>query len=135
MSTEIDMALPFGGAPKHESREDAQRPVERLVKLPLPDGMTRMECGPVQFGEDDWPGLFMRGDYACPMGYALENICNAIDEGRELNWERPEGTHQIGFQDQRGKAANKPTLNKRAANATPLEFRDELIRLAVFSAT
>lgn len=56
-------------------------------------------------------------------------------EPPELNWERREGTHQIGFQDQRGKAANKPTLNKRDANATPLAFRDELIRLAVFSAT
>ncbi len=31
MSTEIDMKLPFGGAPKHEIREDAQRPVGRLV--------------------------------------------------------------------------------------------------------
>ena len=39
-------------------------PVERLVKLPLPDGMRRMESGPVQFGEDDWPGVFLRGDNA-----------------------------------------------------------------------
>lgn len=31
MNTEIDMTLPFGGAPKHESREDAQRQVEQLV--------------------------------------------------------------------------------------------------------
>ena len=49
----------------------------------------------------------------------------------ELRWDRPAGTHQIGFQDQRGKAANKPTLGKREANATPLEFRDELLRLAM----
>ena len=48
----------------------------------------------------------------------------------ELRWERPEGTHQIGFHDQRGKAANKPTIGKQEANATPLEFRDELLRLA-----
>lgn len=48
----------------------------------------------------------------------------------ELRWERPTGTHQIGFYDQRGKAANKPTLGKREANATPIEFRDELIALA-----
>ncbi len=51
----------------------------------------------------------------------------------ELRWARPEGTHQIGFHDQRGKAANKPTLGKREANATPLEFRDELLRLACLS--
>jgi hypothetical protein len=49
----------------------------------------------------------------------------------ELRWERKVGTHQIGFHDQRGKAANKPTLGKREANATPIEFRDELLRLAI----
>lgn len=52
-----------------------------------------------------------------------------------LRWERPVGTHQVGFHDQRGKAANKPTLNKREANATPLPFRDALLRLALHSAT
>jgi hypothetical protein len=51
----------------------------------------------------------------------------------ELRWNRPKGTHQIGFQDQRGKAANKPTLGKREANATPIEFRDELLRLAMMA--
>lgn len=49
----------------------------------------------------------------------------------ELRWPRPKGTHQIGFYDQRGKAANKPTLSKKEASATPVEFRDELIRLAM----
>jgi hypothetical protein len=49
----------------------------------------------------------------------------------ELRWNRPIGTHQIGFHDQRGKAKNKPTLSKKEANATPLEFRDELLRLAI----
>ena len=52
------------------------------------------------------------------------------DEPQELNWNRPAGTHQIGFQDQRGKARNKPTLSKKEANATPLAFRDMLIELA-----
>lgn len=49
----------------------------------------------------------------------------------ELNWERIKGTHQIGFQDQRGKARNKPTLSKKEANSTPIKFRDELLKLAV----
>lgn len=44
-----------------------------------------------------------------------------------LRWDRPEGTHQIGFHDQRGKSRNKPTISGRAASATPLEFRDTLI--------
>lgn len=52
----------------------------------------------------------------------------------ELRWDRPRGTHQVGFQDRRGKAANKPTLSRREANATPHEFRDELIRLALHGA-
>ena len=51
----------------------------------------------------------------------------------DLNWSRPKGSHQIGFQDQRGKQANKPTLSKRESNATPIMFRDELIRLAIYS--
>lgn len=47
-----------------------------------------------------------------------------------LKWDRPVGTHQVGFQDPRGKARNKPTLSKREASATPLEFRDALIAIA-----
>ena len=53
----------------------------------------------------------------------------------ELKWDKIKGTHQIGRQDKRGKERNKPTLSKREANATPIEFRDELIRLAVYAAT
>lgn len=51
----------------------------------------------------------------------------------DLDWSRPKGSHQIGFQDQRGKSRNKPTLSKSEANATPAKFRDELIRLAQWS--
>lgn len=47
-----------------------------------------------------------------------------------LRWERPVGTHQVGFHDQRGKDANKPTLSPKEANATPIEFRDVLIEIA-----
>lgn len=53
----------------------------------------------------------------------------------ELRWDRIKGTHQIGYQDQRGKARNKPTLGKKEANATPVEFRDELLQLAMNSGT
>lgn len=44
----------------------------------------------------------------------------------ELRWTKAAGTHQVGWFDR-----NKPTLGKREANATPIEFRDELIRLAL----
>lgn len=51
----------------------------------------------------------------------------------DLIWDRPVGSHQVGFQDQRGKANNKPTLSKSEANATPVDFRNELIKLAEWS--
>lgn len=52
----------------------------------------------------------------------------------DLVWDKPRGSHQVGFQDQRGKARNKPTLSKAEANATPVKFRDALINLAIYSA-
>lgn len=45
-------------------------------------------------------------------------------------WDRPQGTHQIGFHDQRGKLANKPTLSRYESNATPKAFIDYLIEIA-----
>jgi hypothetical protein len=48
----------------------------------------------------------------------------------ELNWDRPPGTHQIGFHVPRGKARNTPTVSKKAANATPPLFRDALLAIA-----
>lgn len=51
----------------------------------------------------------------------------------QMKWERPKGSHQVGFQDQRGKERNKPTLSKKEANATPIDFREELIKLAMWS--
>ena len=51
----------------------------------------------------------------------------------ELKWERLKGTHQVGQRDQRGKAANKPTLSKKEANATPAGFKDSLILIAQWS--
>lgn len=51
----------------------------------------------------------------------------------DLIWDRPTGTHQIGCPDQRGRLKNKPTLSKKDANATPIAFRDELIRLVMHS--
>lgn len=49
----------------------------------------------------------------------------------ELDWTRKPGTHQVGFQDQRGKEKNKPTLTSKEASSTPEAFRDVLLSLAV----
>ena len=56
----------------------------------------------------------------------------------DLRWERPKGSHQVGCENRQGirkdePHRNKPTLSKKEANATPLEFRDELIKLAEYS--
>lgn len=48
----------------------------------------------------------------------------------DLKWERPVGEFQVGQPDHRGKERNKPVLSKKEANATPIKFRDELIKLA-----
>lgn len=45
-----------------------------------------------------------------------------------LRWERPAGTHQVGWFDR-----IKPALGKREASRTPVAFRNELIRLAASS--
>ncbi len=50
-----------------------------------------------------------------------------------MNWNTPKGFYQIGFQDQRGKLRNKPTISGKEASATPLLFRDELLKLAKWS--
>jgi hypothetical protein len=51
----------------------------------------------------------------------------------ELRWDKIEGTHQIGFHDQRGNHKNKPTISGKKASETPIQFRDELIRLATIN--
>jgi len=51
----------------------------------------------------------------------------------ELKWERVRGEYQVGGAEA-GRTTNKPTLSKKEANATPIKFRDELIKLALHSA-
>lgn len=53
----------------------------------------------------------------------------------DLVWKRPKAPYQIGRQDQRGKTKNKPTLSKKEANATPINFMTVLIKLAEYSIT
>jgi len=48
----------------------------------------------------------------------------------DANWERPKGSHQIGYHDQRGKDRNKPTVSKREASESPVQFAEWLICLA-----
>lgn len=45
--------------------------------------MERMESGAIQFGNDDWPGIFIRGDYALHYAFLLENLLKSLPEDRE----------------------------------------------------
>ncbi len=51
----------------------------------------------------------------------------------EMVWDKPIGSHQIGFPDKRGKERNKPTLSKKEANGTPILYRDTLIEIPKYS--
>ena len=45
----------------------------------LPAVAERVETGTVQFG-DDWPGVFLRGDYAGPMAFYLELMLERLEK-------------------------------------------------------
>ncbi len=86
-----------------------------------------------EFGHGLWCCVVAQSAY----GHKCEKLTGLLYAGSrppfELRWERPEGTHQIGYQDQRGKARNKPTCPKRETSATPQAFASELISLAEWS--
>jgi hypothetical protein len=42
-----------------------------MTCVPMPEGVTRVETGPLQFG-DDWPGYFLRGDSA--LGLSMDAL-------------------------------------------------------------
>lgn len=52
----------------------------------------------------------------------------------ELDWRRIAGTHQVAYPPKKGtnsRNSKKPALNSREANATPEQFRDALLTLAL----
>lgn len=51
----------------------------------------------------------------------------------ELRWDRKPGTHWIGHYDRKNPGNFKPGLSAKEASATPIDFRDELIKLANWS--
>jgi len=83
---------------------------------------------------DGWTCEVWQSAYGHKARKATWLYYRGFSEPRDLRWGRISGTHQVGYQDNRGKAANKPTLSKKEANSTPVEFRDELIALAIDSA-
>jgi len=86
-----------------------------------------------------WNQTSAKGEWVCEVwqsayGHRANKatwlFCKSKEKPMELRWNRPTGTHQVGFHDQRGKDKNKPTLGKKEANSTPLDFAMELIHIA-----
>lgn len=54
------------------------------LTVPKPEGLSRVETGPVQFGEDDWPGVFIRGDNALQYANVMMDVAARLKEsGRD----------------------------------------------------
>jgi hypothetical protein len=49
------------------------KPDPRILQIPLPGGSGRVPTGAVQF-QDDWPGLFVRGDDAIFLRSAIRHL-------------------------------------------------------------
>ena len=53
-----------------------------MIGLDLPEEESRLESGVVQVGQDDWPGIFIRGDEAL---YAAHLLRMFIKSGKDLD--------------------------------------------------
>jgi hypothetical protein len=100
-------------------------------------GLTKPQSGKWAKAEDGygWVCEVWQSSYGHRANKATWLYYVGRDRPFDLVWTRTVGSHQIGFQDQRGKTRNKPTLSKKEANATPPAFRDTLLRLARGSKT
>ncbi len=96
-------------------------------------GLAKPTFGSWQRSGDGWVTEVWQSAYGHKARKATWLYYKGKLEPFALLWDRKEGTHQVGFYDQRGKSKNKPTLNKAEANATPMEFKEVLLRLALNS--
>lgn len=111
----------FGGVIEHPAKTKAW--LSHGLPKPTAIGWQRTICG-------GWVCEVWQSAYGHKANKATWLYYVGTKTPTELRWDRPVGSHQVGFQDQRGKSRNKPTLCKKDANATPIEFRDVLIALA-----
>ena len=90
-------------------------------------GLIKPELGKWTRSGIGWTCEVWQSAYGHRANKATWLYCVGNTKPTELRWERPAGSHQVGGQDQRGKEKNKPTLSRREANATPIDFALELI--------
>lgn len=121
----LDAVRTYGGVLEHPAFSDAWK----AYKLPRPP-----KSGWARVGSD-WVCEVWQSAYGHPARKRTWLLyCGDVDPP-ELRWDRLDGTHQIGFHDQRGKDRNKPTISGKKASATPIEFRDALLAMARASKT
>ncbi len=53
-----------------------------MLKIPLPGGSGVVKDGAVQF-QNDWPGLFLRGDTAIVLSLAVRNLQKGLAESQD----------------------------------------------------
>jgi hypothetical protein len=55
----------------------------QITQIPLPGGSGRVPTGAMQF-QDDWPGLFIRGDSAVPLMVAIRRVQAHLQDCRDV---------------------------------------------------
>ena len=115
----LDTVNRCGGVLEHPAKTRAWK-AHGLTK---PTGIGWQKCG------DGWTCEVWQSAYGHRANKAT--WLYLVGEPLPLRWERPRGSHQVGFHDQRGKARNKPTLGRKEARATPPKFAVALVELAL----
>jgi hypothetical protein len=113
----------FGGVLEHPAKTRAWE-AHGLIK-PTGIGWSKSDCG--------WACEVWQSAYGHKANKATWLFYSGNLPPFDLNWDRAVGKYQIGGHDQRGKDKNKPTVTRKEANATPIAFMDELIKLANLS--
>lgn len=111
----------FGGVLEHPAYTNAWKAFD--LQRPKGIGWT-----PTNYRADEWVCEVWQSAY----GHRAQKKTWLLYVGEQppfaLNWTREPGTHQCGWFDRA-----KPTLSKREASATPILFRDTLVKLARWS--
>lgn len=88
-------------------------------------GLTRPSAGWSVHGIGEWVCEVWQSAYGHKARKRTWLFYSGKSRPPELSWERPAGTHQVGWFDRK-----KPTLTRREAMATPPAFRDLLLSIA-----
>jgi hypothetical protein len=90
-----------------------------IVPFPYDDPeRQRVETGPVQFGDDDWPGMFVRGDDAFLLSVVIEDLVSRSEERGLVD--------QINNSTLRGWAKTLRSSHMREPNTPPPLYLDKL---------